>query len=191
MAQQSLQSLRSESEGEGEDEHSLRGDEVADNEILDLAGTRTLEKLGLTARGKELLDEEAIARMLEKSEREHCCRNCCMRSFTITDVLRLRMPHAHMNMEERRSALASYEGVKAHKQRQLAGDGSNTERLKVEGNEVCMEAFKRLFHVSKNLWHSVLEESVKSAVQKGHMVRPSDKQSKVITISRSSAAHGR
>lgn len=124
--------------------------------------------------GKKLLDVAAIKHMLEDPRRNRCCKSECLDHFKGHEgiVANLRRPHAYLNREGRRAAIASYGSIRTHAERELAGLRTAPYQIRqsVEGVEVCMVAFKRLFGISKDLWQHVLHDINQSLTERGHNV---------------------
>lgn len=101
-----------------------------------------------------LLELERIRHELASSR---CCKNDCLRDrvFTPEFVRALRQQVPSESNAARRVALASLPGVSQHEDRVQLRRGYTSAKFTVEGKSVCVNAFKRIYGISENLWAEV------------------------------------
>jgi len=149
-----------------------------DNERRSLLDVEMMEVLGvedaaLRKRGENLLDEDRIQGMLSK--RKPCCkRSRCTQKFSVEEVVALRKGFASLNDMERRVTLAKQSGLTAHAMNVNARTYANTDCIHVNEKSICMEAFRRIYGVSKDLWKRVLHLSATSVDYAAHEVLASE-----------------
>lgn len=107
--------------------------------------------------GKREINLLLLDRIRHELAASPCCKEECLRDRVFTPefvrALRLQVPSA--GNAERRVALASLPGVSQHQERVQLRRGYTSAKFPVTGKSVCVNAFKRIYGISTDLWAEV------------------------------------